>query len=203
MRVRADRGTENVLVKEFITQFHRSRNPQNTDAEYFIAGKSVHNQRIERFWRDMNRLIHTKYVAIFNRLETEFGLSKDSEVDIACLHLIYRGRIQSDLDAMARAWNHHGISTEQNKCPITLFSDPRFVHTIPNPIHISTLVAQASGNVNLMNAVESVSVTEPRIPLPDHQVQELKERFGALPDDGNFGITLYLALRETVNLLLG
>lgn len=47
-RVRSDKGGENVLVCDFMLE----RKGYGTRS--FVTGKSTHNQRIERLWRDIN-----------------------------------------------------------------------------------------------------------------------------------------------------
>uniref|UniRef100_A0A1X7UVR7 Integrase core domain-containing protein n=1 Tax=Amphimedon queenslandica TaxID=400682 RepID=A0A1X7UVR7_AMPQE len=75
--VRSDHGAENVGVWSFIEEA-RGRNHNS-----YIAGRSVHNCRIERLWRDVYTAVTTSYVVVFTQLEQEGLLDPENETDTA------------------------------------------------------------------------------------------------------------------------
>jgi len=76
-RVKTDHGGENVEVWRFMQE------NRGTGRGSFIAGKSVHNTRIERLWRDMYQ---SSYVSIFNELENDGALNVENQTDLIYLH---------------------------------------------------------------------------------------------------------------------
>ena len=77
-----------------------------------IAGSSVHNQRIERLWRDVYRCVCSTYHELFYSMEAVGVLDPDNDTDMFVLHCVYLPRINRSLDEFARAWNLHPIRTE-------------------------------------------------------------------------------------------
>ena len=63
-RVRCDQG-ENVQVAQHMLE-HKS-----VDRRSVIVGSSVHNQRIERLWRDMHRCVTVLYYRLFYFMESQ------------------------------------------------------------------------------------------------------------------------------------
>uniref|UniRef100_A0AAQ4QW99 Integrase catalytic domain-containing protein n=1 Tax=Gasterosteus aculeatus aculeatus TaxID=481459 RepID=A0AAQ4QW99_GASAC len=114
-RVRSDKGGENADVAEFMI---RSR---GTDRNSHITGRSVHNQRIERMWRDVYEHALDLFYQIFTSLEDQGTLNPDNEVHLFALHRIFLPLVQQSLDSFRDAWNFHGLRTERNQSPQQLW----------------------------------------------------------------------------------
>lgn len=62
-RVRSDYGGENVDVWRYMVATH------NNDSSRVITGSSVHNERIERLWRDVHRCVASVYADLFRQMD--------------------------------------------------------------------------------------------------------------------------------------
>lgn len=118
-KVRSDLGGENVDVWRYMIARHG-------DERAVITGSSVHNERIERMWRDVFRCVGKLFYDVFYTLEDEGVLDPLNEIDIFCLHTIFVPRINKCLHDFAECWNHHRMSSAQNFTPFQMFvSCPR------------------------------------------------------------------------------
>ena len=88
-----------------------------------LTGKSVHNQRIERLWRDIHCQVTKQFYDQFYILESDPNilLNSDNALHLFALHYVYLPIINDRLDLFRRAWNGHKLRTEQNHTPDQLW----------------------------------------------------------------------------------
>ena len=91
--MRCDHGIENVDVARWMLE------TRGLNRVSIITGSSVHNQRIERLWRDL-------------RL---------SDTDLYALHFVYIQRINNALEEFVSQYNNHPMRTAHNRTPLQIF----------------------------------------------------------------------------------
>jgi hypothetical protein len=81
----------------------------------------MHNERIERLWRDVHRSVIVTFGNLFRALESEEHLDHLNEVHIYCLHYIFLPRINQALSSFVEGWNNHSVSTEHHQTPYQMY----------------------------------------------------------------------------------
>lgn len=117
--IRADRGTENVIVAAIQRWLYWSIFGDNEAYNSFQYVRSTSNQRIESWWSFLRRYGGANWwINYFKDLRDSGAFNDEDPIQRACLQFCFMNIIQKELDSIRIRWNSHKIrSTRHQECP--------------------------------------------------------------------------------------
>ena len=194
-RVRSDKGGENILVCHYMVTV------RGVGRGSHIAGSSVHNQRIERLWRDVYRCVCSIYHEVFYSMEATGILDPESETDLFVLHCVYLPRINKSLKEFARAWNMHPVRTERNWSPWQIMMNSMIresdaTTTVPPDFGLDTegpIPDEDEGTIEIPDTIS---------PLNDQDLQRFLQCVNTDTFFDDFGIQHYIDCKQELTNML-
>lgn len=171
-RVRSDHGMENIgVARLMLGKF-------GIDSKPFITGPSVHNQRIERMWKDVLTYVVKHHRDLFYSLEDEGLLDPLDAIHLYALEYVFVPRINRDLHRFIESWNNHPMRTVFSKTPIQIWTEGIYQNIgdgclIEENIDPEHYGIDFDGPMPHLQTVNDIQVPELDIQLNENQLNEL------------------------------
>lgn len=153
-RVRSDHGYENLFVAVMMNVL------RGLDRNSHITVSSVHNQRIERLWKDVYEQVIIVFHEKFYELESDGKLDPGNNIHRFVLQHVYLKEINLRLNSFIEGWNNHKIRTARYFSPRQLWLD-ELLENFNTPL--TGVQGVFIENVNMLervtNALEELGVT--------------------------------------------
>jgi len=203
-RVRSDHGVENVDVARYMLRAY------NYETGRMFTGLSVHNQRIERLWGDVRRVVLRSFQNLFFYMESEGILQRDNELHLFALHFVYLPRINAALDEFVAQWNNHSIRTTGGLSPRQLYvngildvhnSNYSAVENIYGPDQGNLMYGVDDGDEVEIASDNNVQVPQLEFLLSEESASHLRDLVDPLEDHGDHGVGNFLQVIDFISNL--
>ena len=168
-----------------------------------LRGRSVHNQRIERLWRDVFAKVLMKFYNIFNHMESHDILDILNAIHMFSLQYVFAPRLQIALEQWSFDHNYHQIRTENNQSPLQLWTAASLHSRKQNLTAMNNLFRRDIDGIDRqiedildryhLQEPNDIKVTVPRYeaPLTPEQLEGLKNGVDPLQASNSDGVDVY------------
>ena len=163
----------------------------------------MHNQRIERLWRDVHKEVTQPIYAELYRLEDEQALDVDLPLHRLIVQTLYLPVIQNNLDRFRLAWNAHQVRTERQRTPVQIWREGMLANqhsglTGPEEVFSEERRSLRQRVLDRVGEVPDVVIDEATRPSLDNEQINILNQLLLRPGD----VSTADLFKEAVNLLM-